>query len=94
MPPAVSFASVALLALGALALQNGPLSAQGAPASPTADAQSAPAEANSDQLLTMPILQEKGWFIHAHNGRVRACTVDGASVAGNRPAPRCSNWSE
>ena len=48
----------------------------------------------SDVLLTMPILQENGWFVHAYGGRVRACTADGASVAGERTAPKCSAWSE
>jgi hypothetical protein len=47
-----------------------------------------------DVLLTMPVLQDKAWFIHAHMGRVRACTADGASVTGDRPGPRCSNWTE
>ena len=47
-----------------------------------------------DVLLTMPLLADKGWFVHAYNGRVRACTADGASVTGERPAPRCTNWSE
>jgi len=37
---------------------------------------------------------DKAWFIHAHMGRVRACTADGASVTGDRPGPRCSNWME
>ena len=31
---------------------------------------------------------------YAHMGRVRACTADGASVSGDRPGPRCSDWSE
>jgi hypothetical protein len=48
----------------------------------------------SDVLLTMPVLQDKAWFVHAHMGRVRACTADGASVTGDRPGPRCSNWTE
>jgi len=48
----------------------------------------------SDVLLTMPLLADKGWFVHAYNGRVRACTADGASVSGERAAPRCTNWSE
>ena len=59
-----------------------------------ADAQSAPVVEASDVLLTMPLLADKGWFVHAYNGRVRACTSDGASVTGERPAPRCTNWSE
>jgi len=48
----------------------------------------------TDALLTMPLLADKGWFVHAYGGRVRACTADGASVAGGRPAPKCSQWSE
>ncbi len=59
-----------------------------------ADAQSSTVGMGGDVLLTMPLLADKGWFVHAHNGRVRACTADGASVSGDRPAPRCSNWSE
>ena len=46
-----------------------------------------------DVLLTMPILEGQGWFLHAYGGRVRACSVDGASVVGDRTAPRCTNWS-
>ncbi|WP_424177078.1 hypothetical protein [Yoonia sp. TsM2_T14_4] len=62
--------------------------------SPVAIAQTQPApNSGTDALLTMPLLQDKGWFIHAHGGRVRACTADGASVAGDRPAPKCSEWS-
>jgi hypothetical protein len=48
----------------------------------------------TDALLTMPLLADKLWFINAYGGRVRACTADGASVAGGRPAPKCSQWSE
>lgn len=59
-----------------------------------ADAQLAPVAVGGDVLLTMPLLADKGWFVHAHNGRVRACTADGASVSGDRPAPRCSNWMD
>lgn len=63
--------------------------------SPVAIAQTQPASnTGTDALLTMPLLADKGWFIHAHGGRVRACTADGASVAGERPAPKCSQWSE
>ena len=47
----------------------------------------------NDALMSMPLLEGKGWFIHAHNGKVRACTVDGASVVGERAAPRCSEWA-
>ena len=63
--------------------------------SPMAIAQTSPAPTTgTDALLTMPLLADKGWFIHAYGGRVRACTADGASVAGERPAPKCSQWSE
>ncbi|MBR2573454.1 MAG: hypothetical protein IKE14_03905 [Loktanella sp.] len=63
--------------------------------SPMAIAQTQPAPTTgTDALLTMPLLADKGWFIHAYGGRVRACTADGASVAGERPAPKCSEWSE
>ncbi|XOY56725.1 MAG: hypothetical protein ACMUJK_03025 [Rhodobacterales bacterium] len=63
--------------------------------SPMAIAQTDQPAPNSgtDALLTMPLLADKGWFVHAHGGRVRACTADGASVAGERPAPKCSEWS-
>ncbi len=65
------------------------------PYSPMAFAQTQPAPATgTDALLTMPVLADKGWFVHAYGGRVRACTADGASVAGERPAPKCSQWSE
>lgn len=47
-----------------------------------------------DFLLTMPLLAEKAWFLHANNGRVRACSADGASIAGDRPGPKCSRWSD
>ena len=62
--------------------------------SPMVIAQTQPApNSGTDALLTMPLLADKGWFVHAHGGRVRACTADGASVAGERPAPKCSEWS-
>jgi hypothetical protein len=50
--------------------------------------------AGNDVLLTMPVLADKGWFLHASNGRVRACSADGASIAGDRPGPKCSRWSD
>lgn len=56
--------------------------------------QAVPSVGGVDVLLTMPILESQGWFIHAYGGRVRACSVDGASVVGERTAPRCSNWSD
>ncbi|EAQ05381.1 hypothetical protein [Yoonia vestfoldensis] len=64
--------------------------------SPMAIAQTQPAPTpatGTDALLTMPLLEDKLWFIHAYAGRVRACTADGSSVAGDRPAPKCSQWS-
>jgi hypothetical protein len=33
------------------------------------------------------IAGQKDWFVHAHNGRVRACTADGARLSGDRHAP-------
>ena len=68
--------------------------------SPMAVAQTQPApqtgavSQGSDALLTMPLLADKGWFVHSFGGRVRACTADGASVVGEKPAPKCSEWSE
>lgn len=59
-----------------------------------ATAQSTSAVAATDALLTMPLLEERGWFVHAHNGRVRACSVDGASVGAAKTAPQCSDWSD
>jgi hypothetical protein len=48
----------------------------------------------SDFLLSLPPLEDNFWFVHASNGRVRACTADGASIAGDRPGPKCSRWSD
>ena len=45
-----------------------------------------------DALWHLPKFGELGWFIHASNGRVRACNMDKASVVGEKPGPRCSNW--
>ena len=66
----------------------------GASVDPTANAQVAPLSAGADVLLTFPVLEQRGWFVHAYQGRVRACSVDGASVGEARTAPKCSNWSE
>jgi len=57
-----------------------------------ANAQQGPSVQSSDALWHLPKFGESGWFLHAHNGRVRACNMDGASVAGERQAPKCSNW--
>lgn len=45
-----------------------------------------------DALWHLPKFGEQGWFIHAHNGKVRACNMDKASVVGEKPGPRCSDW--
>ena len=60
----------------------------------TANAQFAPPSGQSgDALWHLPKFGESGWFLHANNGRVRACNMDKASVVGERAAPRCSNWA-
>lgn len=79
------FLAAFLLALGA---------GLGATVDPSANAQSTPTSIGTDVLLTFPVLEERGWFVHAFQGRVRACSVDGASVGQERTAPRCSNWSD
>ena len=61
----------------------------------TANAQFAPPGVQSgDALWHLPRFGEQGWFLHANNGRVRACNMDKVSVVGERPAPRCSKWTE
>ena len=73
---------VALIALGAaIGNLNSP-----------AHAQMGPSAQGGDALWHLPKFAENGWFIHAHNGRVRACNMDQASIVGERPGPRCSNW--
>jgi hypothetical protein len=60
----------------------------------TANAQFAPPSGSSgDALWHLPKFGESGWFLHANNGRVRACNMDKVSVVGERPAPRCSKWT-
>ena len=46
----------------------------------------------SDALWHLPKFAENGWFVHASNGRVRACNLDKATVIGNKTGPRCTNW--
>lgn len=70
----------ALLVIGAITLNN------------LASAQGVPATNGGDALWHLPKLAEKGWFIHAHNGQVRVCNVNRASIAGDRPGPQCSSW--
>lgn len=50
-----------------------------------------PREGN-DALWHLPKFSEAGWFVHASNGRVRACNLDKVSVVGNKNGPRCTNW--
>ena len=60
----------------------------------TANAQFAPPSgASGDALWHLPKFGESGWFLHANNGRVRACNMDKVSVVGDRAAPRCSRWA-
>ena len=58
-----------------------------------ANAQFAPPMQSGDALWHLPKFGEQGWFLHASNGRVRACNMDKASVVGERRAPRCSEWT-
>ena len=61
----------------------------------TANAQFAPHSVQlGDALWHLPRFGEQGWFLHANNGRVRACNMDKVSVVGGRAAPRCSKWTE
>ena len=59
-----------------------------------ANAQFAPPMQSGDALWHLPQFGDKGWFLHASNGRVRACNMDKASVVGERAAPRCSMWTK
>lgn len=58
----------------------------------SAQAQSGTSQQSGDALWHLPKFGEQGWFIHASNGRVRACNMDKASVIGEKQGPRCSNW--
>ena len=55
-------------------------------------AQFAPPAQSGDALWHLPKFGDLGWFLHASNGRVRACNMDKASVVDEKPGPRCSNW--
>ena len=52
-----------------------------------------PSQQSGDALWHLPRFGEDGWFLHANNGRVRACNMDKVSVVGERSAPRCSKWT-
>ena len=55
-------------------------------------AQFAPPTQSGDALWHLPEFGKDGWFLHASNGRVRACNMDKVSVVSDKPGPRCSNW--
>lgn len=55
-------------------------------------AQQGPNQLGGDALWHLPKFGEDGWFIHAHNGSVRVCNMNNASIIGNRQGPKCSNW--
>ena len=55
-------------------------------------AQFAPPMQSGDALWHLPVFGEDGWFLHASNGKVRACNMDKVSVVSEKPGPRCSNW--
>lgn len=57
-----------------------------------ASAQFAPPVQSGDSLWHLPKFGDQGWFLHASNGRVRACNMDKVSVVGDRAGPRCSDW--
>ena len=60
----------------------------------SANAQFAPPSVQTgDALWHLPRFGEQGWFLHANNGRVRACNMDKVSVVSERAAPRCSKWT-
>ena len=79
--------SAALVGLGALvgSLSFGNLNS-------AANAQFAPPNQSGDALWHLPKFGADGWFLHASNGRVRACNMDKTSVVGEKSGPRCSNW--
>jgi hypothetical protein len=52
-----------------------------------------PSGQSGDAFLHLPRFDEQRGFLHANNGRVRACNMDKVSVIGERPAPRCSKWT-
>ncbi|WP_438991774.1 hypothetical protein [Lentibacter sp.] len=83
------FTAAALVALGTI------IGAVSSSTNGTANAQFAPPSVQSgDALWHLPKFGEQGWFLHANNGRVRACNMDKVSVVGERTAPRCSKWTD
>lgn len=57
-----------------------------------ASAQFAPPGQSGDSLWHLPKFGDDGWFLHASDGRVRACNMDKVSVVGVKAGPRCSVW--
>lgn len=55
-------------------------------------AQYAPPAQSGDALWHLPRFGDEGWFLHASNGKVRACNMDKASVVNDKAGPRCSGW--
>ncbi len=55
-------------------------------------AQFAPPVQAGDSLWHLPKFGDDGWFLHASDGRVRACNMDQVSVIGDKAGPRCSHW--
>ena len=51
-----------------------------------------PGQSSGEALWHLPKFALDGWFLHASNGRVRACNMDKVSVVGQKAGPRCSNW--
>lgn len=51
-----------------------------------------PGQKGGDALWHLPKFGDDGWFLHASNGRVRACNMEKASVVGDKRGPRCSTW--
>lgn len=78
---------VALIAVGAVIGSLTSKNLNGA-----AFAQFAPPVQSGDSLWHLPKFGDKGWFLHASGGRVRACNMDKSSVVGEKAAPRCSAW--
>ena len=79
----VHFLYIAVILIGVALLGSDDLGAK---------AQQGPSSNGGDALWHLPRFGETGWFLHAHNGRVRACNMDKVSVVGERPGPRCSAW--
>ena len=79
---------VSLVAIGAIAgsiISTNLIQPVNAPMGPSS-------QTGGDALWHLPKFGEQGWFIHANNGKVRACNMDKTSVVGEKQGPRCSSW--